>query len=66
MATSRKRDNNQCSDAAMYIAVSIFYYLIDTGEFRVIYDIEGEETVRIILAGKRNDDEVYKRLRDLR
>ena len=42
------------------------YYRIDTGEFRVIYDIEGDETVRIILAGKRNDDEVYKRLRDLR
>jgi mRNA interferase RelE/StbE len=42
------------------------YYRIDVGEFRVIYDIEGEDTVRIILVGKRNDDEVYKHLRNLR
>ena len=41
------------------------YYRIDTGEFRIIYDVENEETVRIILAGKRNDSEVYKRLRNL-
>jgi len=41
------------------------YYRIDVGEFRVIYDIVKEETVRIILVGKRNDDEVYKRLRNL-
>jgi mRNA interferase RelE/StbE len=39
------------------------YYRVDVGEFRVIYDIEDKETVRIILVGKRNDDEVYKRLR---
>jgi len=42
------------------------YYRIDTGEFRIIYDVGSEETVRIILVGKRNDDEVYKRLRNLR
>ena len=41
------------------------YHRIDIGEFRIIYDVENEETVRIILAGKRNDDEVYKRLRNL-
>ena len=40
------------------------YYRIDIGEFRIIYDVENEETVRIILVGKRNDDEVYKRLRN--
>ena len=39
------------------------YHRIDMGEFRVIYDIDNEETVRIILVGKRNDDEVYKRLK---
>ena len=40
------------------------YHRVDIGEFRVIYDIEEKETVRIILVGKRNDDEVYKRLRN--
>jgi len=42
------------------------YHRIDIGEFRIIYDVENEATVRIILVGKRNDDEVYKRLRNLR
>jgi mRNA interferase RelE/StbE len=41
------------------------YYRADVGEFRIIYDIEEKETVRIIIVGKRNDDEVYKRLRNL-
>ena len=41
------------------------YYRIDTGEFRIIYDVENKGAVRIILVGKRNDGEVYKRLRDL-
>ena len=41
------------------------YYRFDIGEFRIVYDIVNEETVRIILVGKRNDDEVYKRLRNL-
>jgi mRNA interferase RelE/StbE len=35
---------------------------IDVGEYRVIYDIEGP-VVRILVIGKRNDDEVYRRLR---
>ena len=42
------------------------YHRVDIGEFRIIYDVENEVTVRIILVGKRNDDEVYKRLRNLR
>jgi mRNA interferase RelE/StbE len=41
------------------------YHRIDIGEFRVVYDVKDGETVRIILVGKRNDDEVYKRLRNL-
>jgi len=41
------------------------YNRIDMGEFRVIYDIENQETVRIILVGKRNDGEIYKRLRNI-
>lgn len=33
----------------------------DAGEYRIIYDLEND-TLRLILVGKRNDDEVYKRL----
>jgi len=42
------------------------YHRVDIGEFRIIYDIVNEETVRIILVGKRNDGEIYKRLRNMR
>jgi mRNA interferase RelE/StbE len=33
----------------------------DVGEYRIIYDLQ-EDTLRLILVGKRNDDEVYKQL----
>ncbi len=33
----------------------------DVGEYRIIYDIQ-EDTLRLILVGKRNDDEVYRQL----
>ena len=33
----------------------------DVGEYRIIYDVE-DETLRIVLAGKRNDDEIYRQL----
>ena len=29
-----------------------FYYRVDVGEFRIIYDIEEKETVRIIIVGR--------------
>jgi len=33
----------------------------DIGEYRIIYDvIELEETLNVILIGKRNDNEIYK------
>jgi mRNA interferase RelE/StbE len=34
---------------------------VDSGEYRIIYDVT-DNTVRIILIGKRNDDEVYRLL----
>jgi mRNA interferase RelE/StbE len=34
----------------------------DVGEYRSIYDVQGE-TLRVVLVGKRNDAEVYRRLR---
>ncbi|MBX2809847.1 MAG: type II toxin-antitoxin system RelE/ParE family toxin [Cellvibrionaceae bacterium] len=32
---------------------------VDVGEYRVVYRVENE-TLLILVAGKRNDDEVYK------
>jgi len=37
------------------------YYRVDQGEFRIIYQI-GEEDIKIVRVGKRNDDEVYRNL----
>lgn len=31
----------------------------DVGEYRIIYDIQ-ENTLRVVLLGKRNDSEIYK------
>ena len=36
-------------------------FRIDAGEYRIVYEVE-EETVKIFLVGKRNDDEVYRLL----
>lgn len=38
------------------------YLRADIGEYRIIYDFT-ENTLRILLIGKRNDDEVYKLLK---
>ena len=35
---------------------------VDTGEYRVVYRLE-EDLVKIALVGKRNDGEVYKKLK---
>lgn len=42
------------------------YYRVDSGEYRIIYNFNPEEDlVEIILVGKRNDNEVYKKLERL-
>ncbi len=33
----------------------------DGGEYRIVYDLEGD-TLRLLLVGKRNDDEIYRGL----
>jgi mRNA interferase RelE/StbE len=38
------------------------YFRADQGEYRIIYGVE-DATLRVFLVGKRNDDEVYRRLR---
>jgi mRNA interferase RelE/StbE len=37
---------------------------VDVGEYRIVYRVDGEH-LRVPLIGKRNDDDVYKRLRRL-
>ena len=39
---------------------------IPVGEYRIIYKIfDVEKQIRVILIGKRNDDEIYKKLKRL-
>jgi len=40
------------------------WYRVDIREYRVIYEID-EDLLIIPLVGKRNDDEIYKKLRRL-
>jgi mRNA interferase RelE/StbE len=40
------------------------WHRTDIGEYRIIYDIE-EDLLVIALVAKRNDDDVYKKLRRL-
>ena len=37
------------------------YWRVSAGEYRIIYSYD-DETLSVILIGKRNDDEVYKKL----
>ena len=37
---------------------------VDVGEYRVVYRVEDRELL-ILVAGKRNDDEIYKQLKRL-
>ena len=41
------------------------YLRTDTGEYRIIYRFD-DETVYVLLVGKRNDDEVYAKLRRMK
>ena len=38
------------------------YHRADIGEYRIVYQVE-ESVLEILLIGKRNDDEVYKKLK---
>ena len=42
------------------------YYRVDSGEYRIVYRFNpNDDLVEVILIGKRNDDDVYKRLERL-
>ena len=54
--------NPQPQDAKKLIGYE--FYRIDTGEYRIIFQAE-DGVLKIILVGKRNDDEVYHRLKNM-
>ncbi len=54
------RVNPYPQDSAKLVGYS--YYRVDSGEYRIIYLVNGD-TLEIKIAGKRNDDEVYKKLK---
>jgi mRNA interferase RelE/StbE len=42
------------------------YYRVDSGEYRIVYRfLPEQDLVEVILVGKRNDDDVYKKLKRL-
>jgi mRNA interferase RelE/StbE len=42
------------------------YYRVDSGEYRIVYTFNSTaDLIEIILVGKRNDDEIYKKLERL-
>jgi mRNA interferase RelE/StbE len=42
------------------------YYRVDSGEYRIVYCYKPEnDLIEVILVGKRNNDEVYKKLERL-
>lgn len=38
------------------------FYRADSGEYRIIYSIENDELLLVLLIGKRNDNDIYKKL----
>jgi len=51
-------DNPYPNDAKKIKGKKQTFLRVDSGEWRIVYTVEGE-TVKIILLGKRNDDEIY-------
>lgn len=41
------------------------YHRVDIGEYRIVYEVEGDD-LRVVLIGKRNDDEVYRLLKRMK
>ena len=38
-------------------------YRVDSGEYRIVYQLENDDLILIALIGKRNDDHVYRLLK---
>ena len=46
-------------DAERLRGTNLELWRADIGEYRIVYDVT-EDLVRVLVIGKRNDDEVYK------
>jgi mRNA interferase RelE/StbE len=55
-------DDPEPPDARPLKGVAAELWRADVGEYRIIFDVDGQ-TLRIVLVGKRNDVEVYRRLK---
>ncbi len=53
------RENPNPHDAKQLIGYPE-YWRVDIGEYRIIYRID-EDFIKIVVVGKRNDNEVYKK-----
>ena len=38
---------------------------VDSGEYRIIYQVNTESILEIVVIGKRNDDEVYRQFKSI-
>ncbi len=56
------RDDPAPSDSKHLKGTSATYRRADIGEYRIIYRVD-HDTLRVILVGKRNDQEVYRQLK---
>ncbi len=57
------RTNSEPSDSSKLKGYD-YYRRVDFGEYRIIYFVK-DDVLMISLVGKRNDDEIYKRLKRL-
>ncbi|MDO8954083.1 MAG: type II toxin-antitoxin system RelE/ParE family toxin [Gammaproteobacteria bacterium] len=56
------RENPRPNDSKKLVGSA--FVRADSGEYRIIYDINIKaQTLEILIIGKRNDDEVYRKLR---
>lgn len=56
----RLLQNPEPQDSSALIGYS--YRRVDIGEYRIIYNVDGD-LLKVFLIGKRNDDEIYRKLR---
>jgi len=56
----RLLQNPELQDSSALIGYP--YHCVDLGEYRIIYNVDGD-VLKVFLIGKRNDDEIYRRLR---
>lgn len=57
-------ENPEPHDSIVLKGKSAAFRRADVGEYRIVYRVEGE-TLKVVLVGKRNDSEIYRRLKRL-